>query len=259
MKRLENKTALVTGGNSGMGYATAKEFLAQGANVIITARDQSKLDGALKSLGSGVHGILSDAADMDDVIALPEKIKTLTKKLDVLFLNAGSYKIMPFELNLEDYFDTIHQVHNKGVFFTIQRLLAIIPSGGSIVINNTIAVNKTIPGYSSLIAAKGAVVALTRVLANELGAKNIRVNTISPGAIIDTPGAVKTIAMAMGVSKPSPEQIQMFAENIIPGIPMKRFGKAQEIAKAVLFLASDESSYITGTDLTVDGGKSIAW
>ena len=140
MKRLENKTALITGGNSGMGYATAKEFLAQGATVIITARDQSKLDEALQSLGSGVHGILSDAADMNDIIALPDKIKAITQQLDILFLNAGSYRIVPFELNQEDYFDNIHQVLNKGVFFTIQQLLPIIPPDGSIIINNTIAV-----------------------------------------------------------------------------------------------------------------------
>ena len=242
-----------------MGYATAKEFLAQGATVIITARDQSKLDEALQSLGSGVHGILSDAADRNDIIALPEKIKAITQQLDILFLNAGSYRIVPFELNQEDYFDNIHQVLNKGVFFTIQQLLPIIPPDGSIIINNTIAVNKTIPGYSSFLAAKGAAMALSKALANELAAKNIRVNTISPGAIIDTPGAKKTIAMALGVSDPTPEQIEQFAEYIIPGIPMKRFGKAHEIAKAVLFLASDESSYVTGLDLVVDGGKSIAW
>lgn len=259
MNRLENKVALVTGGNSGMGYATAKEFLAQGAKVIITARNQSKLDEALKSLGSDVHGILSDAGDRQDIISLHEKVKALTQKLDILFLNAGSYNIVPFELSKEDYYDSMHQLYNKGVFFTIQQLLPIVPSGGSIIINNTISVNKTIPGYSSLIAAKGAAMALSKVLANELAAKNIRVNTISPGAIIDTPGAIRTISMFLGVSEPTPEQIEKFAENMLPGIPMKRFGKAHEIAKAVLFLASDESSYVTGSDLIVDGGKSIAW
>jgi NAD(P)-dependent dehydrogenase (short-subunit alcohol dehydrogenase family) len=259
MKRLENKVALVTGGNSGIGYSTAREFLAQGATVIITARNKSKLEEAVKSLGKGAHGILSDAADMKDITALSEKVKAITRKLDILFLNAGWYNIVPFEQNNEDYYDAIHQVNNKGVFFAIQQLLPFIPSGGSIIINNTIAVNKTMPGYSSLIAAKGAALALSKVLANELGAKNIRVNTISPGAIIDTPGAKKTIAMVLGVSEPSPEQIHAFSENITPGIPMKRLGTASEIAKVVLFLASDDSSYVTGTDLVVDGGKSIAW
>lgn len=242
-----------------MGYATAKEFLAQGAKVIITARDQSKLEEALQSLGSGAHGIVSDAADKNDITSLPEKIKVLTQQLDILFLNAGWYNIVPFELNNEEYYDHMNQLYSKGIFFTIQPLLPIIPSGGSIIINNTIAIHKTIPGYSSLITAKGAAATLSKVLAHELAAKNIRVNTISPGAIIDTPGAMRTISMVMGVSDPSPEQIQLFSENILPGIPMKRYGKAQEIAKAVLFLASDDSSYVTGIDLVVDGGKSIAW
>jgi NAD(P)-dependent dehydrogenase (short-subunit alcohol dehydrogenase family) len=259
MKRLENKTALITGGNAGMGYATAKEFLAQGARVIITARNQSKLDEALKSLGKGAYGILSDAGDRNDILALPEKIKAISQKLDILFLNAGFYKILPFELNDEEYYDNIHQVHNKGVFLTVQKLLPIIPSGSSIIINNTIAVNRTIPGYSSFLTAKGAVYILSRALANELAAKNIRVNTISPGGIIDTPGALNTIAMVLGVEKPSPEQIQLFTDSLIPSIPLNRLGKADEIAKAVLFLASDDSSYVTGTDLVVDGGKSIAW
>lgn len=259
MYRLKNKTALITGGNAGMGYATAKEFLAQGAKVIITARSQEKLEEALQSLGTGAFGILSDAADMKEIIALPGKIKALAPQLDILFLNAGSYNIVPFELNNETYYDNIQQVLTKGVYFTIQQLLPLIPAGGSIIINNTIAVSKTIPGYTSLITAKGAVMALSRALANELAAKNIRVNTISPGAIIDTPGAMKTISMALGVSEPTAEQVDLFAQNILPGIPMKRFGKAAEVARAVLFLASGDSSYVTGVDLVVDGGKSVAW
>jgi NAD(P)-dependent dehydrogenase (short-subunit alcohol dehydrogenase family) len=154
----------------------------------------------------------------------------------------------------------MNQIYNKGVFFTIQNLLPVIQPGGSIITTNTIAVNRTIPqGYSVLIAAKGAAMAMSRVLANELAAKNIRVNTVSPGAIIDTPGALRTISMYMGVASPSPEQVEAFTQNMVPGIPLKRLGKAAEVAKAVLFLASDESSYVTGIDLVVDGGKSIVW
>ena len=228
--------------------------------MIITARNKSKLDEAVKSLGKGAHGILSDASSMDDIMALPEKVKAITNKLDILFLNAGYYSIIPFEMNNEEYFNAMNQIYNRGVYFTIQKLLPIIPSGGSIVITNTIAVNKTMPaGFSALIAAKGAAVALGRALANELASRNIRVNTVSPGGIIDTPGAMKTMSMALGVEKPSPEQIEAFSAGMLPGIPMKRFGKADEVAKSVLFLASDDSSYITGTDLIVDGGKSINW
>ncbi len=260
MKRLENKVALITGGNAGIGFATAKEFLAQGAKVIITARDKSKLEQAVKALGIGAYGILSDASSMEDINALPEKVKEISAQLDVLYLNAGYYNIVPFEMNSEAYFDSMNQIYNKGVYFTIQRLLPVFSEGSSIIITNTIAVHKTIaPGYSVLIGAKGAAMAMSRVLANELAAQNIRVNTVSPGGIIDTPGAVRTISMAMGVSQPTPEQIDAFAANLIPGIPMKRLGKAHEVAKAVLFLASDDSSYITGIDLVVDGGKSISW
>jgi NAD(P)-dependent dehydrogenase (short-subunit alcohol dehydrogenase family) len=260
MKRLENKIALVTGGNSGIGYATAKEFLNQGAKVIITARDEMKLNEAVKSLGSNAFGILSDASSTRDITSLPEKVNAITNKLDILFLNAGNYNIIPFEDSKEDYFDSMNQIYNKGVFFTIQNLLPVIQQGGSIIITNTIAVNKTIPeGYSVLIAAKGAAMAMSRVLANELAGKSIRVNTVSPGAIIDTPGALKTISMYMGVADASADQVEAFTKNMLPGIPLKRLGKAAEVAKAVLFLASDESSYITGIDLVVDGGKSIVW
>jgi len=260
MKRLENKVALITGANDGIGFASAKEFLAQGAKVIITARNKTKLDNAVKSLGNNAFGILSDASSMEDITALPGKVKALTEKLDVLYLNAGYYDIVPFEMTTKEYFDSMNQIYNKGVYFTIQHLLPVLSLNSSIVITNTISVNKTIaPGFSGMIVAKGAAMTMTRVLANELAAKNIRVNTVSPGAIIDTPGALKTISKAMGVASAGPEHVEAFSQNMLPTIPMKRFGKAAEVAKAVLFLASDESSYVTGIDLKVDGGKSIVW
>lgn len=260
MKRLENKVALITGGSTGIGFATAKEFLAQGATVIITGRNKSRLDEAVGSLGSGVHGILSDAESIDDVRHLSEKVKAIANKVDIAFLNAGYYEIIPFELNAEAYFDAMNNVFNKGVYFTIQNLMPLMHSGGSIVIMNTISINKTMPmGFSVMTAARGAAISLSKVLANELAHKNIRVNTISPGAVIDTPGALKTISRALGAPNPSPEQVDAFSQSILPGIPLKRLGKAGEIAKCVLFLASDDSSYVTGIDLIVDGGKSIAW
>lgn len=251
--------ALVTGGNSGIGYATAKEFLKQGARVIITARNQAKLDEAVRSLGSNAYGLLSDAASAKDIAALPFQVKDITEKLDIVFLNAGYYSLAPFEDNTEAYFDSINQLYNRGVYFTIQKLLPIIQTDGSIIINNTIAVSKTVPGMSAMIGAKGAALALARALAAELAAKNIRVNTVSPGAIIDTPGALKTISTVLGVSSAGPEQIEAFSQHMLPGIPLGRFGMAAEVAKAVSFLASDEASYITGIDLVVDGGKSIVW
>jgi NAD(P)-dependent dehydrogenase (short-subunit alcohol dehydrogenase family) len=261
MKRLENKVALITGGNAGIGFATAKEFLAQGAEVIITARNKSKLEAALITLGNGAHGILSDAESMEDVKALPGKVKAITRNLDIIYLNAGYYDIIPFELNTEENYDAMTQVYNKGVYFTIQKLLPLMQTGGSIIVTNTIAVkNQTLPtGFSSMLIAKGAAATMSRVLANELAPKNIRVNTVSPGGIIDTPGAMKTISKALGVTEATQEHIKAFSQNMLPGIPMKRFGKASEVAKSVLFLASEESSYVTGIDLIVDGGKSITW
>lgn len=259
MKRLENKVALITGGNAGIGYATAKEFLAQGAKVIITGRDKTKLDEAVNSLGSNAYGILSDASSAKDITALSEQVKAITGTLDVVFLNAGYYSFVPFEMNSEEYFDEMNQLYNRGVYFTIQKLLPIIQSEASIIITNTIGVSKTIPAMSAMLIAKGAVITMARALAHELGAKNIRVNTISPGAIGDTPGAFKTISKVLGTDNPSPEQINAFAEGMLPGIPLKRFGKADDVAKSVLFLASNDSNYITGIDLIVDGGKSITW
>jgi NAD(P)-dependent dehydrogenase (short-subunit alcohol dehydrogenase family) len=258
MKRLENKTALITGGNSGIGYATAREFLAHGAKVMITARNKKKLDEAVKSLGPNAFGILSDAANMEEIAALPKKVNALTSKLDVLFLNAGIFNAAPFEFSTEESYDNIHRIHSKSVFFTIQKLLPIIPSGGSVIINVTIGINTTMQGLSTTIAAKGTVAALSKALANELGVKNIRVNTVSPGAIT-TPGVMKVASSFYGVSEATPEQYEQFLAPIIPSIPMKRPGEAHEVAKAVLFLASDDSSYVSGSDLVVDGGKSIAW
>jgi NAD(P)-dependent dehydrogenase (short-subunit alcohol dehydrogenase family) len=258
MKRLENKVALVTGGTSGIGYAAAHEFLAQGADVIITSRSKVGLDKALDSLGKGVQGIISDASDMEEIAKLPHIVEAASGRLDILFLNASSDAIAPFEMQTEEIYDHTFNANAKGVFFTIQNLLPLIPKGGSIILNGTITVNTAMPGISPLIAAKGAMVALAKSLAVELAAKGIRVNSLSPGAI-KTPGAIEKAGMFMGFGKLTSEQFEEFAKNITKGIPMKRLGESIEIAKAALFLASDESSYVTGTDLVVDGGKSIAW
>ena len=258
MKRLENKVALVTGGTRGIGYAVAQEFLVQGADVIITSRSTTRLNEALDSLGQGAHGIVSDATDIKEIAKLPDAIKTISDRLDVLFLNASSDAVGPFEMHSEESFDNTFNSNAKGVFFTIRHLLPLIPEGGSIILNGTITINTAMPGISPLIAAKGAMAALGRSLAIELAAKGIRVNNLSPGAV-RTPGAVEKAAKFAGVDKFAPEEFEEFAKNLTDGIPMKRLGESTEIAKAVLFLASDESSYITGADLVVDGGKSIAW
>jgi NAD(P)-dependent dehydrogenase (short-subunit alcohol dehydrogenase family) len=258
MKRLENKIALITGGTSGIGYSTAQEFMAQGAKVILTGRNRSKLDEALKLLGTGAYGIISDASDWKQITDLPAKVKEITNKLDILFMNASSDVVAPFDMQSEDAYDKTFIANTKGVYFTIQKLLPLIPAGGSIIFNGTISINLAMAGVSPLIAAKGAMVALGRSLAVELAAKGIRVNSISPGAI-KTPGAISKAAKFMGLEQLAPGQFEAFESNITQSIPMKRLGESAEIAKAVLFLASDESSYVTGSDLVVDGGKSIAW
>lgn len=258
MKRLENKVALVTGGTSGIGYSTAQEFLAEGARVIITSRSQARLDKAVDSLGTGAHGIVSDASDLNEVSKLPEAIKTISEMLHILFLNASSDVVAPFEMQSAESYDHTFNVNARSAFFTIQKLLPFIRKGGSIILNGTIAVDLAMLGISPLIAAKAATVALARSLAVELAAKGIRVNSISAG-VVKTPGAIEKAARFMGVEKLEPDQFDDFAKNLTQGIPMKRLGESAEVAKVALFLASDESSYVTGADLVVDGGKSIAW
>lgn len=258
MNRLANKVALITGGTSGIGYATAKEFIEQGAAVIITSRTRSRLDEALKSLGNKAHGIVSDASDLQQIATLADSVKAIAGKLDVLFLNASSDDIIPFELQTEVTYDKTHNANSKGVFFTIQKLLPLIPQGGSIILNGTISVKTAMPGIAPLIASKGAASALGKSLAVELGARGIRVNSVWAGAV-KTPGAMEKAAKFMGVDSLSTEQFDEFAKNMSQSIPLKRLGESGEIAKAVLFLASDESSYVTGSDLVVDGGKSSAW
>lgn len=258
MKRLENKFALITGGTSGIGYATAQEFLAQGAEVIITSRTDGRIEEALDSLGSGAHGIVSDASNLDDIAKLPDAIKRITEKLDILFLNASSDVIAPFEMQSIQSYDRSFNSNAKGVFFTIQNLLEMIPEGGSIILNGTISINEAMPGISPLIAAKAAASAMGRSLAVELAGKGIRVNSISAGAV-KTPGAMEKAAAFAGVERFSEAEFDEFAKAMSHAIPMKRLGTPGEIAKAVLFLASDESTYVTGSDLVVDGGKSIAW
>jgi NAD(P)-dependent dehydrogenase (short-subunit alcohol dehydrogenase family) len=210
MKRLEHKTALVIGGESGMGYAAAKEFLVEGATVIITARNEKKLHEAVKSLGSGAQGILSDAEVMNDVKSLKDKVRSMANSLDVIFLNDEHSSIQALETNKTDYFDAMEESYAEGVSFAIQQLLSIIHNGASIVVNRTTALTKAIPGYSAM-SSKGRVI-LTKTLTHELAARNIRVNSVSAG----------------GFFEPS---------------------------TTILFLASDDSSYVAGIDLAVDGDK----
>ncbi len=248
MGKLSGKTAVITGGNSGIGYATAQLFLEQGAKVIITGRNQKAIDDAVDNLGSNSYGVLSDAGKMEDLNKLSKKIALISPTVDILFTNAGVGLFASFEDTTEELFDTNMNINFKGAFFTIQKLLPMVPNEGSIILNSTILVHSGLHTTSAYSASKGAVLSLTKTLASELAEKNIRVNCISPGPI-STP-----IYGKMGMPE---DVLQEFATSIQSKIPMQRFGNPDEIAHAALFLASNNSSFITGTEITVDGGKRL--
>jgi NAD(P)-dependent dehydrogenase (short-subunit alcohol dehydrogenase family) len=241
------KTAVITGGNSGIGLATAQLFLEEGATVIITGRRADAVKQATESLGNGAFGITSDAGDMQDVRALPLEVKKITKQVDILFANAGVGLFAPFNETSEDLFDSNLNVNFKGVFFTVQGLLPLIPDGGSIVLNSTILVHSGLETTAAYSASKGAVLALGKTLAIELASRNIRVNSISPGPI-STP-----IYNKMGMAE---DVLKEFAAGVQAKVPLKRFGESRDVAQVALFLASEDSAFMTGSEVSVDGGKS---
>ena len=247
MKRLEGKTVVITGGNSGIGYATAELFLNEGAQVLITGRREDAVKEAVKSLGKGVTGIVSDAMNLTHVKALPGRVAESFKRVDILFANAGVGLFAPFEQTTEDIFNGNLDINFRAVFFTVQGLLPMMPNGGSIILNATILVHTGLHGTTAYSASKAAVLTLGRTLAMELADRNIRVNSISPGPI-STP-----IYSKLGMDDAA---LQEFAAGVLAKIPLKRFGEAQDIARAALFLASDDSTFMTGSEIFVDGGKS---
>ena len=247
MNRLQGKTAVITGGNSGIGFATAELFLKEGARVIITGRREDAVKQAVKTLVTGATGIVSDAGKMTDVKALPKKIADITKSVDILFANAGVGLFAPFDQTTEEVFDNNLNINFKGVYFTIQGLLPLIPEGGSIILNSTILVHSGLETTSAYSASKGAVLSLSKTLALELAGRNIRVNSISPGPI-HTP-----IYSKMGMAE---DVLKEFAAGIQAKVPLKRFGTSEDVAQAALFLASTDSSFMTASEISVDGGKS---
>jgi NAD(P)-dependent dehydrogenase (short-subunit alcohol dehydrogenase family) len=245
MKRLENKVALITGGSSGIGLATAQDFIREGAQVILTGRNQQALQEALASLDGQARTLVSDSASREDLNALGQKVRALTPSLDILFVNAGIGKFAPIEQVDEAHFDEQFSVNVKGLYFTVQQLLPLMHPGGSIILNASVVREIGIPNASVYSATKAAVVSLAKTLAAELLPRKIRVNAISPG-LTHTNFFANT-----GLTE---EQVEGFAAQMLPKIPMQRLGNSSEIAKAVTFLASDESSYLVGGELKVDGG-----
>lgn len=245
MKRLEGKVAVVTGGNSGIGLATAKQFRDEGARVAISGRNQKTLDEAAKMLGKDALVVQADVSRLADADKLFSAVEKRFGKIDVLFVNAGIAKFVPVDAVSEEHYDEIFDINAKGAYFTIRRALPYLNDGASIVLNTSVVSHKGFPNASVYAGTKAAMRSFTRTLASELAARNIRVNAIAPGPI-ETP-----ILERNGLSK---EELDGFVKNVIPTIPLKRFGKAEEIATAVAFLASKDASFITGVELDVDGG-----
>jgi NAD(P)-dependent dehydrogenase (short-subunit alcohol dehydrogenase family) len=246
-QRLKNKIALITGGNSGIGRASAKRFIAEGAQVIITGRHQKTLDETVAELGaSKVTAFRADTARPAEMKKVFESVKTKHGRLDVLFLNAGIAPMTPLESTTEQQFEEVFAINVKGVFFAVQAALPLFgPTGGSILITSSGLNSKGLPGLSAYSATKAAVRSFARSFSAELKGRGIRVNCVSPGPI-DTP-----LHGRMGLP---PEQWEQMAAHIRTVTPAGRFGEAWEIAECAVFLASDESKYVLGADFAVDGG-----
>lgn len=246
MGKLNNKVAVITGGSTGIGLATAKVFLAEGAKVVITGRTQETLDAAAAEINNNnLLAVTSDTSKLDQIDALVEQVSSAFGKVDILFANAGIAWFAPIDQVDEAFFDAHFNTNVKGLFFTVQKFLKIFNDNGSVVLNASAVVHKGFENGSVYSATKGAVRNLARTISTDLAPRGIRVNVVSPGPI-ETP-----IYGKMGMTE---EQLQGMAEGFAQMVPMKRFGASDEVAKAVLFLASDDSSYVLGEEILVDGG-----
>lgn len=245
MKRLEGKVAVITGGNSGIGLATAQRFAEDGARVAIAGRDPQTLKDAAKTLGKDALAIRTDVADLSSIDKLYAEVVAKFGKIDVLFVNAGVAKFAPITATTEQFYDEISNINAKGAYFTIQKALPFLNDGASIILNTSVADQTGTPATSVYSATKAALRSIARTAAAELADRGIRVNAVAPGPI-QTPIFGRT-----GLPQ---EAVDDFAKAIIAKVPMKRFGKPEEVAGAVAFLASSDASYITGVEINVDGG-----
>ncbi|HTO90116.1 MAG TPA: SDR family oxidoreductase [Candidatus Sulfotelmatobacter sp.] len=240
--------ALVTGGSSGLGLATARRFTAEGAQVFITGRRAAELDAAVAQIGGDTVGIRGDVSNLADLDRLYETIGQRAGRLDVLFANAGLGEFAPLGRINEAHFDKAFGVNVKGTLFTVQKALPLMPDGASIVINGSMVSIKGIPAFGVYAATKAALRSFARTWSVDLKARRIRVNVVSPGTVV-TPGYKDSLGL-------NDEQIRAMESDVAATAPLGRAGTPDEIAQAVVFLASEESSYITGIELFVDGGVS---
>jgi NAD(P)-dependent dehydrogenase (short-subunit alcohol dehydrogenase family) len=239
MAKLQDKVAVITGGTSGMGLATAKRFVAEGAHVYLMGRRRAELDAAIAEIGRNVTGIQGDIAKLQDLDRLYETVKSDQGRLDIVFANAGVGEVVPFGSVTQEHFDRIFNINVRGTLFTVQKALPLLSQGASIILTGSIATVKGLPGFSVYSASKAAIRSLVRTWTMELKDRKIRASMISPGTI-DTP-------ILAGLPREA-------IDNIVASIPMGRMGTSDEIAAAALFLASDDSSFVTGIELFVDGG-----
>jgi len=245
MGKLEGKVAVITGGSSGIGLATAQRFASEGAQVFITGRRQNELDDAVKQIGKNAVGVQGDVSKLEDLDRLYAEVEKQGARIDVLFANAGFGEFAALGAITEAHFDKVFSVNVKGLLFTVQKALPLFQNGGSIILNASVVASKGFENFSAYSATKAAVRSFARSWTVDLKARRIRVNAISPGPI-DTP--------ILGNLATNEEELGQLKTNLASGVPMGRMGLPDEIAKAALFLASDDSSFVTGIELFVDGG-----
>jgi NAD(P)-dependent dehydrogenase (short-subunit alcohol dehydrogenase family) len=240
LKKLEGKIAVITGGTEGIGFAAAKLFVKEGAYVFITGRRQKELDEAVKAIGSNVSAVQGDIAKLPDLDRLYETISKVKGRIDIVFANAGVAEFVPFGSVTEDHFDKLFNINVRGTLFTVQKALPLLKDGGSIILNGSVASVKGTAGFGVYAASKAAIRSFVRTWTTDLKDRNIRSNVVSPGPI-NTPLVGRQSADVIG--------------RIVSTIPMGRMGEPEEVAKVALFLASDDSSFVTGIELFVDGGR----